>query len=91
MKHEDLPKRWKTKIEAYLASKGKTNRNKLLCDDFSINEIVEIKFEDDSYAEFRFPLVIKAPEYNEIGIFTEHCGYHIFNLMGVDITIKTFD
>ncbi len=89
MEFEDLPERWKTKIETYLKSKGETNRNKLLCDDFSINEIVEIKFEDGSYAEFRYPLVIKAPEYSEIGVFTEHCGYHIFNLMGTVITIKT--
>lgn len=48
---------------------------------------VEIKFEDDSFAEFRYALVINAPELNERGIFTEHCGHHIFNFAGTQINL----
>jgi len=88
MKHEDLPLRWKNKIVDYLKSMGETNRKELNACDFFQNQIVEIKFEDESYVEFRYPLLINAPEFNEVGVFTEHCGYHIFNLGGTYIVKK---
>jgi hypothetical protein len=87
MKHEDLPERWKLKIINYLKSNGEEKREKLNAYDFFPNRKIEIKFEDDSFAEFRYPLLINAPEFNEVGIFTEHCGYHIFNLEGTYINI----
>ena len=30
----------------------------------------QIKFEDESYAEFRYPLLINAPKFNEVGVLT---------------------
>jgi hypothetical protein len=39
-----------------------------------------ITFEDDSKVEFKYAFVIQAPEMREVGVFTEHCGYHIFPL-----------
>ena len=30
---------------------------------------------------------LNAPEFKEVGIFTEHCGYHIFNLGGTFINL----
>ena len=85
MKHEDLPERWKLKITSYLKSQGIKDRNRLNAGDFFIGMKLEIKFEDDSYAMFKYPLLIEAPEWNEVGVFTEHCGYHIFNLRGTYI------
>lgn len=85
MKHEDLPERWKNKIIEYLKKNGVTERGKLSAYDFFPNQILEIKFEDESTAEFRYPLLINAPEFNEVGVFTEHCGYHIFNMNGTYI------
>lgn len=87
MNHIDLPKRWKLKIKEYLKSNGQDDRNELSAYDFFSNQIVQIKFEDESFAEFRYALVINAPEFKEVGIFTEHCGYHIFNLGGTSIEI----
>lgn len=87
MKHEDLPERWKLKIIEYLKSNGEEKRDKLNAYDFFSNRKIEIKFEDNSFAEFRYSLMINAPEFNEVGIFTEHCGYHIFNLGGTYINI----
>ena len=87
MKHGDLPERWKSKIIEYLKASGEGNRSRLSAYDFFPNRKVKIKFEDDSFAEFRFPLVINAPEFNEVGVFTEHCGYHIFNLGGTYLNI----
>lgn len=83
--HEDLPKRWKKKLIEYLRNNGEEEREELSAYDFFPNQIVQIKFEDESFAEFRYSLVINAPELNEVGIFTEHCGYHIFNLGGTFI------
>jgi len=87
MKHQDLPERWKLKIIEYLKSNGEENRKELSAYDFFPNRKVEIKFEDDSFAEFRYALVINAPEFKEVGIFTEHCGYHIFNIGGIYINL----
>jgi len=85
MKHQDLPERWKKKIIEYLNKNGITERDKLSAFDFFPNQILQIKFEDESLAEFRYPLLINAPEFNEVGVFTEHCGYHIFNMNGTYI------
>ena len=66
MKHEDLPERWKKKIIEYLKKHGVTEREKLNAYDFFPNQILEIKFEDESQAEFRYPLLINAPEFNVV-------------------------
>ncbi len=89
MKHEDLPERWKQKIIEYLRSQGVDNRNELNAYDFFTEQVVKIKFEDDSYAEFIYPLLIEAPELNEAGVFTKHCGYHIFAMDGTHISIES--
>jgi hypothetical protein len=78
MKHEDLPQRWKDKIKKWLAARGAHGQEKLSAGDFSLDATVKITFEDGSHAQFNYPLVIEAPEWNEVGVFTEHCGYHIF-------------
>lgn len=87
MKHEDLPQRWKLKIREYLDSQGEKERSHLNAHDLFPNRTIAIKFEDDSFAEFRYALVINAPEFQEVGVFTEHCGYHIFNMRGTYINI----
>lgn len=89
MKHEDLPQRWKDRIKKWLISQGEHQREKLCAYDFYSSIIAKITFDDESYAEFNYPLVIEAPELNEIGVFTEHCGYHIFNLAGTHILIES--
>lgn len=87
MQHEDLPQRWQQKILEYLELKGEGHETNLGAADFPANKTVRIKFHDDSFAEFRYTLVIEAPEFNEVGIFTEHCGYHIFSLYGTEVSI----
>lgn len=77
MNHNDLPQRWKNKITEFLKENG-SKYNTLGAGDFS-DKTVEISFEDGSSASFRYPIVIEAPEFNEIGIMTEHCGYFIFH------------
>ena len=88
MKHQDLPDRWKDKLAEYLRSNGRKDKYTLDLYDFSESQTVKIKFEDESYAEFRYALIIEAPEFHETGLFTEHCGYHIFNTAGIEINIS---
>ncbi|MCE7992940.1 MAG: hypothetical protein HEP71_13205 [Roseivirga sp.] len=87
MQNRDLPERWQQKVMEYLELKGEGHETNLGAGDFPAKKVVRIKFRDNSFAEFRYTLVMEAPEFNEVGIFTEHCGYHIFNLYGIDISI----
>ncbi|GAB5526978.1 MAG: hypothetical protein Roseis2KO_48500 [Roseivirga sp.] len=87
MQQRDLPQRWQQKITAYLEQKGSGHESGLGAGDFPSNKAVRLKFRDDSYAEFRYTLVIEAPEFDEVGIFTEHCGYHIFSIYGTEISV----
>ena len=88
MKHKDLPERWKGKIISYLQSMEIRDRQTLNAYDFFPNRKIILKFEDESYAEFRYALLIQAPEWDEVGIFTEHCGYHIFSMGGTYVQIN---
>ena len=86
MQHKDLPERWKNKIKEFLNTEG-SKYDTLSASDFS-NKVVEISFEDGSFASFRYPLIIEAPELNEIGILTEHCGYFIFHEEAIQYKLK---
>lgn len=77
MNYEDLPNRWKEKLRIYLTEKDANHRTQLSASDF--NNDVHIEFEDRSMCIFRYSLVIEVPEFSQIAVFTEHCGYHIFD------------
>jgi len=89
MDFEDLPERWKIKLKEYLRKNRVSDRDGLGAHDFSSNLVAKIKFDDNSYAEFYYPIVIEAPEFNEVAVFTEHCGYHIFNMIGTHIDVES--
>ena len=89
MKHKDLPERWQQKLQAYLAENSNSNRKQLSAFDFTTNTLVKINFEDNSTVAFRYAFFIKAEEFREVAVFTEHCGYHIFPLYnGLDLTLE---
>ncbi|MGI4885647.1 MAG: hypothetical protein ACRYFR_11870 [Janthinobacterium lividum] len=76
----DLPERWKLKLQEYLIAKGSTRPEKLSASEFPSETTVSIQFEDGSHVKFRHAFVIEAPEFREVAVFTEHCGYHLFPL-----------
>lgn len=82
MKHDDLPDRWKTKLAEWIRRCTDDRRERLGASDFACTHSVSLTFEDGSTAMFKYAILIEAPEFNEIGVFTEHCGYHIFPLGG---------
>jgi len=87
MKQQELPERWKIKLSEYLVNQ-KSNYSSLSTHDFESNKKVVINSEDGSYAELKYPLIIEALEFNEVGIFTEHCGYYYFNLDSIKYKLK---
>ncbi|MEM6801695.1 MAG: hypothetical protein AAF696_09855 [Bacteroidota bacterium] len=89
MKYKDLPERWKKKVESYLKSRGIEGRTTLNATDFFSEQVCKIKFEDGSSAEFFYPILIEAADLNEVGVFTEHCGYHIFSMNGTYINLQS--
>lgn len=86
MKHEDLPVRWAEKLERYLKEKG-SNFAPLSASDFGVGSNVHLKFDDGSYAFFKYAFYLVDEDFNEVAIFTEHCGYHIFTLSGTTIEL----
>jgi hypothetical protein len=80
MRHADLPERWKAKVREHLTATGETKYVTLSSYHFPLNSLVRINFEDGSTVEFKHAFVIKAPEWQEVAVFTEHCGYHLFQL-----------
>ena len=80
MRSTDLPERWKLKLREYLITKGITKPEKLSASEFPSETAVNIQFEDGSYVEFKYAFAIEAPEFREVAVFTEHCGYHVFPL-----------
>ena len=85
MKHNDLPARWKTKLVEWIRRCADDHREHLSATDFPWSHNVSITFDDGSTALFRYALLIEAPEFDEVGVFTEHCGYHIFSLGGTHV------
>lgn len=85
MKHDDLPERWKAKVADWVSRLGHSDNGRLSAVDFPYSHSVDISFEDGSKASFYYAILIEAPDLNEVGVFTEHCGYHIFPLGGTHV------
>lgn len=86
----DLPERWKLKLQEYLIAKGSTGPENLSASEFPSETTVRIRFEDGSHVEFRYAFVIEAPEFREVAVFTEYCGYQVFPLYnGLELIITS--
>jgi len=79
VKHEQLPGHWREWVEARAAQSGRGGHQRLGAADFP-NATVRLKFEDSSEASFRHAFFVEDRERNELAVFTEHCGYHVFYL-----------
>jgi len=77
MKDYDLPERWQTKLQEYIAAKN-SPYNDLGAGDFPPDKALKLKFPDGSTAAFKYAMILELPAYHEIAVFTEHCGHHIF-------------
>jgi hypothetical protein len=64
---------------------GDDYRERFSEQDFPCSHRISMTFDDGSTASFFYAILIEAPDLNEVGVFTEHCGYHIFPLAGTHV------
>ncbi len=84
MNHDDLPGRWANNLQSHLAKLG-VNRGRLSAEEFQLNQHLKLSFEDGSFVFFHYAFYLRDETLKEIAVFTEHCGYHIFPLLGTEI------
>ena len=85
MNYADLPSRWKPKVVHWIRTYADGQRERFGAGDFPCSHSISMTFDDGSTASFKYAILIEAPELNEVGVFTEHCGYHIFPLGGTHV------
>ena len=84
MQYEDLPNRWAENLKSHLREKG-SDYDQLSATDF--RDSLMLRFEDGSLAFFTWAFYLLDHDNNEIGVFTEHCGYHIFPRLGTKVEL----
>jgi len=77
MKHDDLPERWLSRLETHLVQLG-SDRQKLSAYEFQHD--LKLAFEDCSFVFLKYAFCLQDEALDELAVFTEHCGYHIFPL-----------
>ena len=82
MRHEDLPPRWREQIEQLVQKRRPSSLKELSAYDFP-DQSLKIEFPDGSQAKFEYAFAIELGK--ELGVFTEHCGYHIFPSHGLEV------
>ena len=53
--------------------------------DFRHDESVRITLCDGSTMELRYAFYVESEDRRQVGVFTEHCGYHCFGTVDLDI------
>jgi hypothetical protein len=82
MTQGELPERWQNRLQAYLSEIG-VSTGHLSAYEFS--DHLKLNFADGSFAFFYYALELHDEALNEVAVFTEHCGYHIFPWKGTDM------
>jgi hypothetical protein len=62
-------------------------RESLSSGDFPANQVVQIRFPDDSLVQFRYAFAVQDCQRRLIAVFTEHCGYHLFPAADAELAI----
>lgn len=72
---KNLPEHWQENLREYLRNRDSRFNEPSLAD---FTNDLRIAFDDRSSAFFRYAFFIADKEKNEVAVFTEHCGYHIY-------------
>ena len=72
------PEPWKPRLRQYLRERCGEDRDRLSAYDFPQNQNIFIRFPDRSQVFFRYAFAITDEAGDEVAVFTEHCGYHVF-------------
>ena len=84
MINDYLPEHWLKKLKKHALKKSKGTREYLGCGDFDGE--VKVTFEDGSNCLFHCAFFLIDKKRKEICVFTEHCGYHIFESRALEIS-----
>lgn len=79
MNLNQLPQKWRDRIIEHIRIGGDSENETLGATDFG-NTCVRLTFPDGSEAFFNYAFYLTDPLTNELAVFTEHCGYHLFPL-----------
>ncbi len=85
MKINELPERWLTNLRTYLRDRRGVDRDQPSNADFNLRECLKLSFDDHSWAFFYSAFYIVDREQDEVAVFTQHCGIHIFPLLGTKV------
>ena len=85
---DKLPEHWQHWVEEWAKNKSGGKHNRLSAQDF--NGCVKLTFPDDSYALFEFAFYAVDEEREELAVFTEHCGYHVFPLVDLQYSYNAW-
>ena len=78
-----LPDHWQSWVRQRAASLSGGKHVRLGADAFG-RGAVRLQFEDGSHATFHYAFAVADVERNELAVFTEHCGYHVFRFVGTE-------
>jgi len=88
MREHELPERWRTRVIEHARSLSAGKYQGLGVSAFG-NQNIRLTFPDGSEAVFRYAFVLTDENAQEIAVFTEHCGYHVFPLL--DTVVEAFE
>jgi hypothetical protein len=88
MKAHELPERWRSRVVAHALSLSDGKYSSLAASAFG-NQHVRLTFADGSTVFFMYAFALTDEKAEEIAVFTEHCGYHIFPMP--DTRAETFE
>ncbi len=86
MNRNQLPEKWQDKLKEYALTISNGKYDSLGANAFPKQKI-RIEFEDKSFAVFRYAFYLLNEKEDEIAVFTEHCGYHIFYASGTVVKV----
>jgi len=79
---------WKALIEKRVQERSGGRFKTLGAADFQLDQTVDLGFPDGSVATFKAAFFIIDTERQELGVFTEHCGHHVFPLAGLQYGLR---
>jgi hypothetical protein len=73
-----VPDDWKPRLRAHLRATCGEDRDWLSARDFRGDQADHLRFDDGSFALFRYAFALLDEAGGRCVVSTEHCGYHVF-------------
>jgi len=86
MREQDLPERWRSRVVEHALKTSDGKYRSLGIGAFG-RQHIELVFPDGSRVFFRYAFTLEDPGAGELGVFTEHCGYHVFPLTDTEVSV----